>query len=216
MRAVMRIGRRRSRKLRTHHGEHRSIAGHRAKLRLGNLLHGVDQHRQPQFAAVLGSPWLNSLAHRLCLACPITPPNTNPVVINPFREPWLKENPPDVICFTQVRGRPALNLRNGPETLPNPVRSPGRPRHRLRPDLVRRRIGPDCADLSHSDLISVEIAARSVLGWCAPATNGSACAKIFLRFFIADGACGGLACENPSSANASTLPDSHIDCVNRA
>jgi hypothetical protein len=28
------------------------------------------------------------------------PADTNPEVTNPFREPWLKENPPDVICFT--------------------------------------------------------------------------------------------------------------------
>ena len=32
---------------------------------------------------------------------PKNPADTNPALTNPFREPWLKENLPDVICFTE-------------------------------------------------------------------------------------------------------------------
>ena len=64
----MGVGRRRTRQLRAHGGQHQAIAGYRAALRAGNFLHGVDQHRQPRILAVCRSPWLQLLAHCLSLA----------------------------------------------------------------------------------------------------------------------------------------------------
>ena len=107
------------------------------------------------------------LAHRLC---PIKPTVINADIANLFLP--TKRKSPRCDLLHKGPGRLALNLRNGPENLPTLVRSKSRRPHRLRLDRHRRRRGPVRADLSHSDLISGEGAARNAhLSWdeCARA-----------------------------------------------
>lgn len=109
------------------------------------------------------------LAHRLC---PVKPTVINADIANLFLPTMPKRKSPRCDLLHKGPGRLALNLRNGPENLPTLVRSESRRPHRLRLDRHRRRRGPVRADLSHSDLISGEGAARDArLPWdeCARA-----------------------------------------------
>ena len=74
--------------------------------------------------------------------------------------PCRKEKSPGCDLLHKGLGRLALKLRNGPENLTIAAQSKSRRPRRLRPDPHRRRCGPVGADLSHSDLIDAERAAR--------------------------------------------------------
>ena len=62
--SAVRIGRR-PRQLRPYRRQQHLVVGQCAHFRPGNLLHGVDQHRQPLPLAPARSPWLKPLVHCL-------------------------------------------------------------------------------------------------------------------------------------------------------
>jgi hypothetical protein len=99
--------------MRLHRRQNQPIAGYRAEFRSCDLLHGVDQHRQPQLLAIgrpsPNSPYLKLLTHHACSCLPADP------VINPQTTDWFpkllapygatacrKESRPDVIHFTKA------------------------------------------------------------------------------------------------------------------
>jgi hypothetical protein len=138
------------------------VAGTSAPLRTGKLLHGVDQHRQPQSLGLCGSPTLNSrqlklLAHSLSLSAG----SGNQALINPraanrfpMRLPERKSARCDLLH--KKPERPALSLRHGPENPPTTVRPERGSAHRLCLNSYRRWGDPFCADLSDPVLTSAE------------------------------------------------------------
>ena len=157
---------RRSRELGANLGQHQPIARQVAEFRASQLLHGVDQPRQPQILAVSRSPdfplaCLNLLAHYPSLGLSLRrSPKREPQTLSlPIRSsqtrsrtmPQRKSEQCDLVH--KRPGRIAVNRLNGPESIPTVIRSESRPRHRLRPDRDRRRSRLDRADLSRPDLI---------------------------------------------------------------
>jgi hypothetical protein len=86
--SAVRAGRGRPRQMRPHRRQDQTIAGYRAEFRTCHFLHGVDQHRQPQFLAVgrpsPNSPCLKLLTHLACSCLPADPA-VNPQIIDWFR-----------------------------------------------------------------------------------------------------------------------------------
>jgi hypothetical protein len=82
--------------------EHARSAARRAEFLAGNLVHGLDQRRQPCHFAVSKAPLQRLLIHRLYLALNAAArlgAGTNPVAENLFPA-CRKKHRTNVICFT--------------------------------------------------------------------------------------------------------------------
>jgi hypothetical protein len=167
--SAMRVGRCRLRQMRPRRRQNQTITGNRAELRMCDLLHGVDQHRQPQLLAIgrpsPNSPYLKLLSHRKCSCLSADP--------SPIRKPPTGSRnscpKPDSLpqriragCDLLHKSPDQLGLNRwyDREITPALVRSAERHRHRLCADRHRHRGRLGRASLPHSGLMQRQTAGQ--------------------------------------------------------